>query len=149
MCGWDSQKRTKREDEEAWRETELSAWEPVTGDWRAAERGALPGGGQWPTVNGSPGNSMNTGESQVPAAGAALRLQWFGEPFATDSIDRHAVPMTPLFKNGIAVIPNRRAHTRTRNDPHPNVEGTAGMADNIYDFLLDHYGNALRSHRVP
>ncbi|MCL4206604.1 MAG: PQQ-binding-like beta-propeller repeat protein [Pirellulaceae bacterium] len=94
-------------DEPAWRGAELSPWEPVTGEWLAAARGALPGGGQWPTANGSPGNSMNTGEGRVPAAGGALRLQWFGEPYATDSIDRHAVPMTPLFENGIAVMLRR------------------------------------------
>ncbi len=88
----------------AWRGAELSAWQPVSGEWQAATRGALPGGGQWPTANGSPGNSMSTGEVHLPAAGAALRLQWFGEPFAGDSIDRHAVPMTPLFRNGVAVI---------------------------------------------
>ena len=90
--------------ETARRGTELSAWEPVAGEWRAAKRGVLPGGGQWPTANGSPGNSMSTGEANVPAAGAALRLQWFGEPFASEIIDRHAVPMAPLFYNGIGVI---------------------------------------------
>ena len=94
-----------------WPGSELSPWKAVpgakVGDWRVAIRGALPGGGQWPTVTGTPGNSMNTGESRVPAAGADLALQWFGAPFASESIDRHAVPMPPLFMNGIAVILGR------------------------------------------
>lgn len=70
-------------------------------------RGPLPGAGQWPDANGNPANTMNSGETRVPADGSALRLQWFGAPYAADIVDRHAVPMPPLFHSGILVQPGR------------------------------------------
>jgi outer membrane protein assembly factor BamB len=93
-----------------WRGAELGPWQPIAGapgDWRRARRGALPSGGQWPTANGSPGNSMCSGQRDVPAAGAALRLQWLGAPYPGEVLERHAVPMAPLFNSGIVAMLGR------------------------------------------
>jgi outer membrane protein assembly factor BamB len=70
-------------------------------DGKVARRAAWPGAGQWPTANGTLANTMNTGETGVPADSSDLRLQWFGAPYAADTADRHSVPLAPLFQNGI------------------------------------------------
>jgi outer membrane protein assembly factor BamB len=57
------------------------------------------GFGQWASSTGDPGNSMCTGEAVIKDG--PFRIQWFGRPYAPRSPDRHYVPQTPLFKDGI------------------------------------------------
>lgn len=71
---------------------------------KVTHRGALPGAGQWLSANGPLANTMNSTETHVPADTGALRLQWFGAPYAGDTADRHSVPLTPLFQNGIVFL---------------------------------------------
>jgi outer membrane protein assembly factor BamB len=67
--------------------------------WNVYLRDVPDGFGQWGSSTGDPGNSMCTGEEVV--GDGPLKLQWFGRPYAPRSPDRHYVPQTPLFKDGI------------------------------------------------
>ena len=51
-------------------------------------------------------------------------------------------------REGIGFVELRAVHQRARNDPHPNAAGNVAMAENLYQYLLEHHGEALRAHRV-
>jgi outer membrane protein assembly factor BamB len=84
-----------------WRSEELSAWESASDDrggpWQVAHRGPLRGAGEWTQMYANPANTVSSGDRLV---GADFVLQWFGPPGAEDVVERHAVAMPPLFKEG-------------------------------------------------
>jgi outer membrane protein assembly factor BamB len=82
----------QRQDHQLSRAGKINQWDCYT-------RGVPEGFGEWSSSTGPGGNTMCTGEEQVTHG--PFRIQWFGEPYASQSTDRHYVPQTPLFKDGI------------------------------------------------
>ena len=84
-----------------WQLDELSDWTPTIaetdGSWQVAQRGQLPGAGQWTQMYADPANTVCSGDRLV---GSDFAMQWFGPPGAEDVVERHAVAMPPLFKDG-------------------------------------------------
>jgi outer membrane protein assembly factor BamB len=85
----------------AWRGQELDRWSTVRDEsgreWKIARRGPLQGAGQWTHMYADPANTVCSGDRLV---GAEFALQWFGPPGAEDVVERHAVAMPSLFKDG-------------------------------------------------
>jgi outer membrane protein assembly factor BamB len=84
-----------------WRPEGLSAWTPLrddsTGTWQVARRGELPGAGQWTHMYADAANTVCSNDRLV---GCEFGLHWFGPPGAEDVVERHAIAMPPLFKEG-------------------------------------------------
>ena len=80
---------------------QLSPWTPTKGTsgvtWQVAHRGALPGAGEWTQLYANPANTVCSNESLLSND---LQIQWFGPPGSADMVDRHAMTMPPLVKNG-------------------------------------------------
>jgi hypothetical protein len=49
-------------------------------------------------------------------------------------------------KKGIGFARRVVPVTGARNDPHPNIDGNAAMAENFYRYLIKNHGKALRTH---
>ncbi len=84
-----------------WQLDGLSSWTPIADKqgvaWHFARRGDLPGAGQWTHMYADGANTVCSGDRLV---GRDFALQWFGPPGAEDVVERHAVAMPPLFKDG-------------------------------------------------
>lgn len=84
-----------------WTDTQLSLWTPTNGaaavTWQVARRGELPGAGEWTQEYANPANTVSSNERLVSTN---LQVQWFGPPGGADMVDRHAMAMPPLVKNG-------------------------------------------------
>lgn len=84
-----------------WRLAGLSSWTSVSDDsgdtWQIARRLELPGAGEWTQMYADGANTVCSGDRLV---GREFALQWFGPPGAEDVVERHAVAMPPLFKDG-------------------------------------------------
>jgi outer membrane protein assembly factor BamB len=78
---------------------QLAAVGGTWGRWSCYRRGVPDGFGEWSSSTGPVGNTMCTDEERIQDG--PFRIQWFGEPYASQSTDRHYVPQTPLFKDGI------------------------------------------------
>jgi lysophospholipase L1-like esterase len=50
--------------------------------------------------------------------------------------------------SNMGFVPNVRKHTRRRNDMHPNAEGNAAMATNVYEYLMQQHRGELERHRL-
>lgn len=84
-----------------WRMEGLSDWTSVNGKsgatWHVAHREELAGAGEWTHMYANPAGTVSSDDRLVSAD---LALQWLGPPGAEDVVERHAVAMPPLFKNG-------------------------------------------------
>jgi outer membrane protein assembly factor BamB len=86
---------------DGWTPEILGDWKSIadTGDthWQVAHRFALPGAGQWTHMYADAAGTVCSGDRLVSADTA---IQWFGPPGAEDVVERHAVAMPPLLKDG-------------------------------------------------
>jgi len=84
-----------------WPSESISDWKSITGEsgitWHVAQRKALPGAGEWTHMYANPAATVSSGDRLV---GPDVALQWFGPPGAEDVVERHAVAMPPLHKDG-------------------------------------------------
>jgi len=84
-----------------WQMEGLSEWTSVSGKsgatWHVARREELAGAGEWTHMYANPAGTVSSDDRLVTAD---LALQWLGPPGAEDVVERHAVAMPPLFKNG-------------------------------------------------
>lgn len=83
----------------------FSDWRTLAPGWQACLKLAPPGAGSWSHAMGNAGNTMSSGEKNVPADPKRLRVQWFGAPYANDFPNRHDVPPSPLFGRGMLFLP--------------------------------------------
>jgi outer membrane protein assembly factor BamB len=93
-------------DTAGWKHTEFEPFQTV-GAWEIARRRDVAGGGTWPHGSGTVANPFSSQEKNLSADGKAFKLQWFGKPYAYDIVDRHHVPMSPLFQNGVVFLAGR------------------------------------------
>ncbi len=88
---------------------ELSAWSAPAGAtsayWRVSHRGALSGAGVWDHQFADVENTACSADVHVSTN---LVLQWFGRPGSEDVFDRHLMPMSPLFRNGLMFVSGKR-----------------------------------------
>ena len=96
-------KLTKKDLEKYVRNPELE-WDVSTnnGLWAKAKREKLSDSGEWTHLYADPGN---TAASRDKLVNDNLAIQWFGAPGPREMTDRHHRNVSPLFKNGILVIP--------------------------------------------
>ncbi len=84
-----------------WPSDGLSDWQSVLGKdaktWQVTYRCAPCGAGEWTQMYANPANTLCSGDRLL---GREFTLQWFGPPGAEDVVERHAVAMPPLFKDG-------------------------------------------------
>ena len=84
-----------------WQMEGLSEWTATSGSsgatWHVARRGKLAGAGEWTHMYANPAGTVSSDDRLVSAD---LALQWLGPPGAEAVVERHAVAMPPLFKNG-------------------------------------------------
>ncbi len=84
-----------------WRMEGLGEWTSNRDDsgvtWQVARREGLPGAGEWTHMYADGANTVCSGDRLVANKSV---LQWFGPPGAEDVVERHAVAMPPLFKDG-------------------------------------------------
>ena len=84
-----------------WSHPQFSDWKTVKGAsgtaWRTAQRGPLPGAGEWTHLYANPANTVCSGDTLVSSD---FQLQWFGLPGMPDMVERHSMAMCPLVKNG-------------------------------------------------
>ncbi len=76
--------------------------EDSNGLWARVERGPLPGAGEWTKMWGDLGNTACSREQRITDD---WRVLWFGRPGPRILVERHARPMTDLYKNGKWIIP--------------------------------------------
>jgi outer membrane protein assembly factor BamB len=72
--------------------------------WRVGRRGDLPHAGQWTHMYADAAGTVCSGDQLISSEPA---LQWFGQPGAEDVVERHAVAMPPLFKDGRLFVAGR------------------------------------------
>ncbi len=89
-----------------WSAEALGPWERVTGPrgatWLVAERGRLPGAGEWTHLYADAGNTVCSDDERV---GTEHAPQWCGPPGPRDVVERHSLAHAPLYKNGTLYVP--------------------------------------------
>ena len=83
-------------------ELSYSITEDANGLWAIIERGPLPGAGQWTKMWSDLGNTACSQDERITDKWQVL---WYGQPGPRVLVERHARPMTDLYKNGKWVIP--------------------------------------------
>ncbi len=89
--------------------------------------------------------------SEAEAGQYRWEVYW-GRLADTERARRNFLSATDHIKNfargrDIGFIENRREITRARNDPHPDIAGNMALADDLYDYLMEHYGARLPRYR--
>ncbi|HEO71935.1 MAG TPA: methyltransferase domain-containing protein, partial [Candidatus Hydrogenedentes bacterium] len=85
-----------------WGSDTLAGLQRAAEGWVVAQRGPLPGAGEWTHIYAEPGNSACSND---PYAAWPVDLQWFGQPGPARMIDRHFRNVPPLYRNGRVFIP--------------------------------------------
>ena len=109
-------KKLERGDLEQWLEAAgltYSITEDDNGLWARVERGPLPGAGEWTKMWADLGNTACSRDERITDD---WRVLWFGQPGPRILVERHARPMTDLYKNGKWIIPG--AHRVTCVDAY-------------------------------
>ncbi len=73
-----------------------------TDDFWVIKRKALTGSGEWTHLYANPSNTVSTGDTYVSDK---LKPLWFGQPGPRAMSDRHHRAPSPMFKNGVLIIP--------------------------------------------
>ena len=87
--------------------------EDDNGLWARVERGPLAGAGEWTKMWADLGNTACSRDERITDD---WRVLWFGQPGPRILVERHARPMTDLYKNGKWIIPG--AHRVTCVDAY-------------------------------
>jgi outer membrane protein assembly factor BamB len=86
---------------EKWGDGAIAGWKvekDAAGSWLGtAERGPLPGAGQWNHLYADAGNSACSRDQLTQGA---VSIQWFGRPGPRQMVDRHDKNVGPVYANG-------------------------------------------------
>jgi len=78
---------------------------------------------------------------------------WFRIVDTAESRESYLAPneMVRAFavRHGIGFIPQKRKYLRCRNDPHPSPLGNEAVADDIFEYLIEHHLPELSVFKKP
>ncbi|HHH75843.1 MAG TPA: hypothetical protein ENL03_02310, partial [Phycisphaerae bacterium] len=86
--------------EKTWSGGKVPGWHAIKDapGYAMVTRGKLPGAGNWSHMYADTANTSNSGDSLV--TGIEYDLQWMGAPGTERIVNRHMIPMGPLYMDG-------------------------------------------------